>query len=194
MNCNCENCNKETDKNENLEEFKWTVIDDIVVLNDILNNFNFSNNMTVKEIKELIQERLWIDKFKINFRTFNIINNDILIGKVTVARMKDVDSEYIKLAFTFCDISNDKYSKKEGERYSLHRILCDVPNIPTNSKFTKLDNDFAKTVGVLLPFQAFIDDITDKEEHINMLKKSIIKSANSMGIIWMLGLTTENIK
>ena len=183
---------------------------DLTILDALLKFYDFSNNMSVKEVKEEIQEKLWIEDFEIRFRVFKVIYKDDVIGKVTVAvRNYDESStiiecldgtqdlikhSYLKLAFAFCDVDRDDYNRKEGERYSLHRLLCDEPNIMTNTKYTKLDNEFVKNVQVSLPFQAYVDEVPEKEQELDLIKSAIIKAANSMQIIWMNGTRAEDIK
>jgi len=219
----CSNCDCEKSQ-EKETEVKLTNKAGLSILESLLKFYDFGNNITVKEVKETIQERLWIEDFEIRFRAFKVIYKGEVIGKVTVAVRKyfnqsnnwtdkqlmeeqvkqalsNCDSgelifqePLLKLAFAFCDVDRDNYSRKEGERYSLHRLLCDEPGIITNSKYTKLDNEFAKTVEVSLPFQAFIEDVPGIDHELILIKEAIIKSANSMQILWMSGTRVEDIK
>ena len=179
----------------------------LITLQKLLNFYGFNNHMTIKEVKQEITEKLWIDQYNVKFKTFNVVNKDILIGKITVAyhyyievgsEEDDVDpnNKHLIAAFTFCDISKEKYYKKEGERFALHRLLCTASDVVANSRYTKLENSFIKNVPVVLPFQADIDvtNIESMTEQIKLLKEAAIKSANSMEIVWMLGMTAENLK
>jgi len=179
----------------------------LVTLQRLLNFYGFNNHMTVKEVKEEIMEKLWINQYGVRFKTFNVVDKDILIGKITVAYHYYIElgseedeiypeNKHLIAAFTFCDISREKYSKKEGEKFALHRLLCTASDVVANSKYTKLENDFIKNVPMVLPFQADIDvtNIKSMTEQIKLLKEAAIKSANSMGIVWMLGMTVENLK
>ncbi len=195
-NCDCEKSQEETN-------VKLTNKAGLTILESLLKFYDFSNNLTVKEVKEEIQERLWIEYFGIRFRAFKVIYKGEVIGKVTIAVRKYSDGyidenenikPQLKLAFAFCDIDRDNYSRIEGEKYSLHRLLCDEPGIITNSKYTKLDNEFAKTVEVSLPFQAYIEEVSGIEHELDLIKEAIIKSANSMQILWMSGTRVEDIK
>jgi len=181
----------------------------LTVLDLLLKFYNFNNNMTIKEVKEEIQEKLWIEQFNVKFRVFKIIDHDEIIGKVTVAMrpysesssitenddlQESIKNNYLKLAFAFCDISRDTFNRKEGERYALHRLLCDEPDVITNTKYTKLDNDFIKNVEAVLPFQAYVEEKESLDEQVNLIKEAIIKSARSMQIVWMNGITEKEIK
>jgi len=187
--------------NYNLETINSKLVG-FEVLASLIKLYNFSNNMTIKELKEEIHKRAWIDIFNVKFRVFKVINDNEVIGKITVASY-DIPASICndtytppmkKLAVTFCNINKEKYSRKEGKTYALHRLLCDEPGIETNSKYTKLDNDFIKNTNIVLPFQAYVEDVPGVEHQIELIKEAIIKSANSMCILWMNGITIEYIK
>ncbi len=186
------------------------IISGLAVLESLINFYGFSNKMTVKELNEYIREKLWIEQFKVKFRIFNIVKQDKLIGKVTAA-MKEAHKSIsnneeeqtspnpseLKLAFAFWNArGRDVFSKSEGKKWALHRLLCnEQEDVITNSRYTKLNRDFLnRNIEVQLPFQAYIENVSNRKDRVKLIKEAIVKVSNSMRILWMSDVTVDDIK